>query len=1119
MSLNETTLFTTPIDKAALLADKTRIAHAFLFNFVGLLGLINATKPYQKKAILDFIKRDKKIRLDTITDENHDISLVVKLVNDQGWFINTTTPAEITRFLFKLKSGQVTDIDSTIVAKWLSALKPEFYMSIKDQLMKTETIAFKQDGGVNIDISHLAIIYKKRANKIPDAGEFQLFSKKFAGLERRIGAASVPSNVTVAAAPAVGPVPQPVQVTPTPVQPPAPPVDPAEATIDKFLATANEKIQKLDPNYKIVRRGFRQADLVGPGGSILTSVTFPGVYEAEGLFQQLISSVDRIVNPPPAGMTEKEFYEDLDSILRGRPRTSKSGSSIEERVLSVIEMIMAPGSDLPINDMIKIISNLYDLVKELPFKFSIADFLVSRVRYRAKPQVFRDMLGAFSHVNYDHADLKAVLKGIPSYNILEDLSKTTLAFKKDLAMYAVSSDSSSNMLAAARCYLEPGGIDMDHFSGFFIAAWLKANPTEPLTDKISTAILAYTIPEYEKLVSSTPDLYGLTQAAENYVNQKTSLNDKEARDLASVIRLAEVEIFTKNSAVRNKISELIKERILAKDRGSLEYSIYNFYNPAVLNFLGLDYDFFIKRDPDDRAIIRAKYNHTPVKDISVDDLLKTINIYNVQDLSTMMRKGTQEEIADKCVDVMTELLRTDHQRMVISFIPSLFAVADKDSVVKFMTVAMEKKNPRIFGTDHYKNLKKHALKDQFANIMASIMNDCIGTKAEDYVNELLEQLPGTVLNKIRRSIVGISTVKEEIVNGAIKPFADLTPDRLKQIFNYNEIKLDELISDEIPRKSKKETYTQYIQRVKAEKKKSTSKILPELKITADTTNLREKNLQMIRDHYAGNHGGVVPRLIKSFKTQIEFPEFYDFAQLKPLDGKVIPAYHGTGGIAATMIIRYGFKVIKSTDPSVVGRMLGDGIYFSNKIDKATQYVSNGGYGRRDGEQGYIFELDVNLGTDGQDYRAAGLGPSSNIKSPEWCVYDPKKQIRIVTAYEVVLTKKDKLMAELTEGQQMRGFKSFLNESSVSPAQPQASFTFRDGIIPIVKDEEGNIEYLDFEEAIQKKKLNPMYVEYTGLGPSIVFPHTEDYFSDSAYHDQFIGESLQTYIDLYTKYMR
>lgn len=110
-------------------------------------------------------------------------------------------------------------------------------------------------------------------------------------------------------------------------------------------------------------------------------------------------------------------------------------------------------------------------------------------------------------------------------------------------------------------------------------------------------------------------------------------------------------------------------------------------------------------------------------------------------------------------------------------------------------------------------------------------------------------------------------------------------------------------------------------------------------------------------------------------------------------GIMKPVFHGTGSIGASMILRYGFKVISSSDPSVVDRMLGDGIYFSNVLDKVAQYVGDEGFSRKKGIQGYIFEMMASLGKINRDYKSAGTGSIFDVKStvsPEWVVFNPNE---------------------------------------------------------------------------------------------------------------------------------
>lgn len=208
--LYENTLFTTPQDKTALVADPSRVANAFLLNFFGTLGMINATKPAQKRALLTFLKTDKKLRIDTIDDTNLDISLSLKLASEAGFFIQTTTVAEITRFLVKLKTGQIDHIDSAVVGKWAVGMKPAFLAYIKDPAARRIFNQFRMDEGKTIDVSSMAVVLKTRVNKMGDGGDFQRFAKRFIGLTAISPSATTPvaaAPVTPTAQPAAAPAP------------------------------------------------------------------------------------------------------------------------------------------------------------------------------------------------------------------------------------------------------------------------------------------------------------------------------------------------------------------------------------------------------------------------------------------------------------------------------------------------------------------------------------------------------------------------------------------------------------------------------------------------------------------------------------------------------------------------------------------------------------------------------------------------------------------------------------------------------------------------------------------------------------------------------------------------
>lgn len=241
------------------------------------------------------------------------------------------------------------------------------------------------------------------------------------------------------------------------------------------------------------------------------------------------------------------------------------------------------------------------------------------------------------------------------------------------------------------------------------------------------------------------------------------------------------------------------------------------------------------------------------------------------------------------------------------------------------------------------------------------------------------------------------------------------------------------------------------------------------------------------------HGNVALKITDAFNVNLDFPEFEVFKQNHP-DTKMFPVFHGTGTVAASMILRFGFRVInKKAATGVIkyaGRMLGDGIYFATNLDKSAQYVGDNTKGNgvsRHGQTGYIFEMEAYLGEKGVDYESAGLGKDS-IRSPEWCVFNPRAQVRIVRAFRVEMTTRAQLEAWIekhgvsmakNESKYFPKFaeyyrNSILNEGSVetdviSDAEEMPKYTgrnaivyhFLDGRIPVSDDRTVTVdEFID-----------------------------------------------------------
>ena len=145
------------------------------------------------------------------------------------------------------------------------------------------------------------------------------------------------------------------------------------------------------------------------------------------------------------------------------------------------------------------------------------------------------------------------------------------------------------------------------------------------------------------------------------------------------------------------------------------------------------------------------------------------------------------------------------------------------------------------------------------------------------------------------------------------------------------------------------------------------------------------------------HGDIIAKVLKRWQGTANENEAEVRSWVRSRGSALMlkPAFHGTGTLAANMILRYWFKTSEKFIKA--GRALGDGVYFASNIDKSLQYVGDNSYGRRQGTKGYLLKCRIFFKDKGKDYRdATGKG----WVSPEWAVFDPWRQILIDEIYFV-----------------------------------------------------------------------------------------------------------------------
>lgn len=325
----------------------------------------------------------------------------------------------------------------------------------------------------------------------------------------------------------------------------------------------------------------------------------------------------------------------------------------------------------------------------------------------------------------------------------------------------------------------------------------------------------------------------------------------------------------------------------------------------------------------------------------------------------------------------------------------------------------------------------------------------------------------------------------------IKPLGNISEDRLVQILKYNDI--------QTPRRPIVKENTTYGDLMKQDLKAPPIKKLHVEKIDADADALERMSIEYDKkNRYA--HGEIALLIEEAFEVNVPIQEEGHAAWLKMMESErqdprmMTGVFHGTGSIGASMILRYGFKVIKANDASVVGRMLGDGIYFSNVLDKVAQYIGDEGYSRKEGTVGYIFEMNVSCGKHRRDFRCAGTGWREDERStisPEWAVFSPNSQCKIYKAFKVKLITKtamdelkkkhasDGKETEQVAENKITPFSKFINEGEAN-MKHCLTYVFMDGTIPISETE--SVDFKDLESVISLSKN--VKLDWTGMGPSV-----------------------------------
>lgn len=403
------------------------------------------------------------------------------------------------------------------------------------------------------------------------------------------------------------------------------------------------------------------------------------------------------------------------------------------------------------------------------------------------------------------------------------------------------------------------------------------------------------------------------------------------------------------------------------------------------------------------------------------------------------------------------------------------------------------------------------IKSKYAEMILDIYNDPSTRNEIDEIIKTFGKLAPSVYKPLKDEIiVGPLLLKLMHEDALIKPEIKLTPKEVAEKLKFNNF----TFSETRMKLGKNESYLAYLNRASKPKAVQDMTILQPKVVKIDHTpeELEEMAAEFHEKYYSNppRHGDTAAVITDVYDVNLEVgTEEFEAFKLKHPNSKMFPAFHGTGTVAAAMILRFGFKVVDvNTMGKIVkttGRALGDGLYFSTVMDKILQYLGDGqnrsGGISRFGQVGYMFELEVYLGNPGEDYRSAGFSGSTdahlNFLSPEWCVKDPRAQAKIIKAYRCQHTSRSTLVAyakkynvnkNVKESKYFKRFADFYKENEYMTINEEekkfmgrnlVSYTFMDGIIPVDTD-----TWIDGDTFIKNYENDWLKLEENNVGTVI-----------------------------------
>jgi len=478
---------------------------------------------------------------------------------------------------------------------------------------------------------------------------------------------------------------------------------------------------------------------------------------------------------------------------------------------------------------------------------------------------------------------------------------------------------------------------------------------------------------------------------------------------------------------------------------------------------------------------------------------------------------SEDEIIENIEKAVADKGNNNRPQNILSIVRSLHKFKDINNIKKIFDNQSILLN---FHTFFKTNTSTLLTEYKFLDIIQLAIDKLPPDEFDDLLSKMFDGIKETTyINAIRKKFL-MSAVVEEIFDdkrSLIRPLEKLSPKRLNEVLKFNDVSVK--LPPALRRKKNEPTAVYFKRIIKNHHQLEAIEPLKVDRIVETDEQLERKTAEYIK-YYNFKHGNSAIEIIESYDVNMPSKELEEFTKAHPKP-TVIPFFHGTGSIGASMILRYGFKILKSTDSMVVGRMLGDGIYISNIIEKAAQYIGDKGFSRREGTIGYILEGDAYIGEERVHYRSAGTG-NDRIISPEWVIFDARAQLHIKKAHKVIMTNKKhikdlakKYNVDIKESIQdnlyLTGYRNLLTEEK----QPNnlITYIFYDG--NCIDHNKNIIAFEDFMELYKSNKN--IIVSYGQLGPEVNIKTSSNVIGSVhiPYTSEFVLDDPE---DLFDQYM-